>query len=144
MKVRRSEGWAGEGSLARAKLDTDENDFKRSSVGGNGIELGVPALDSATEQSAPTSSIPRGRRRLSLAPGRAPYSKGSLDLGHQRDVGFVSSAHVTKLSLRASPSLSGGVRVRKGTFVPSGDAVWIASPQRVPEPGPCPGMSMTT
>ena len=29
-----------------------------------------------------------------------------------------------------------GMGVRKRGFVPSGDAVWVASPQWVPEPGP--------
>ena len=57
------------------------------------IAEGIHHSDSTTEQPVPTSSSPRGRRGLdgSLAPGGAPYPEGPLDLGHQRNVGFVSS-----------------------------------------------------
>ena len=115
--------------------------------------------DSRTEQSTPASARPRGRdgdRPVAL--GRAPDPKGPFDLGHQRNVGFASptlyksrgvsaprrgaanrsSYHETKLSLRALPPSASRVRVRKGGFVPSSDAVRITSPQRVPEPVPCP------
>lgn len=122
-------------------------------------------LDSAIEQSMPTGSSSRGSDGMdgSFAPRRAPYPERPLDPGHQRDVGFVSSAlqkvtqtthqrshphtyihkrnkthHHTKFLLRVLPPASGGVRVRKGGFVPSSDAIWVASPERVPEPGPCP------
>lgn len=49
-------------------------------------------LDSTTEQPIPTTSSPRGRSGMygSVLPGRAPDPKGPLDLGHQRNVGFVS------------------------------------------------------
>jgi len=68
---------------------------------------------------------------------RAPDPKGPLDLGHQRNMGFVSPTHRTKLSLRMFPPATGGVWIRKRGFVPSGDTIWVAtSPQRVPEPGP--------
>lgn len=100
--------------------------------------------------------------RGSAAPGRAPYPKGPLDLGHQRNVGLVSPTlqnhertaseellrlrvvktqayHQAKLSLRVPSSATGRVRVCKGGFVPSGDTIRVASPpQRVPEPGPRP------
>ena len=58
-----------------------------------------PALDSTTEQSVPTGSSP-------LASGRAPYSKGSLDLGHQRNVDFVSSTLQTANDARQHGSFS--------------------------------------
>lgn len=68
--------------------------------------------------------------------GRAPDPKGSLDLGHQRNVSFVSPTHSAELALRVSPPIPSGVRVRERAFEPSSDTIWVASPQRVPEPCP--------
>jgi len=102
---------------------------------------GTQELDSTTEQSAgPASSGPRGRDRVHgpVVPGRAPDPKRPLNLGHQRNVGFVSPTHQTKLTLCVPPPGVGGVRVGKSGFVPSSNTIRIASPQRVSEPGPCP------
>lgn len=56
--------------------------------------VGAGNLGSATEQWIPAGSSPRGSAGVYVGPvpGRAPYPEGSLDLGHQRNVGFVSSA----------------------------------------------------
>jgi len=75
---------------------------------------------------------------LSIAPRRTPYPKGTLDLGHQRDVGFVSPAHETKFPLRFLPPTTSGVRIGEGRFEPSSDTIRVASPQRVTEPSPSP------
>jgi len=123
-------------------------------------------LGSATEPSVPTSSSPRGRGGVSgrsVLSGRAPYPKGSLDLGHQRNMGFISPTlkkvtknvhqhpgggkmsrrieethHSTKLALRVFPPVPSSVRVRERGFEPSSDTIWVASPQRVPESCPPP------
>ena len=125
---------------------------------------GLKNLGSTSEPSVPTSSSPCGRGGVYGCPvsGRAPDPKGPLDLGHQRNVRFVSTTlqgitkhvsafitstersgeqnrkthHVTELTFRVSPPVPSGVRVREGGFEPSSDAIWVASPQWVPEPCP--------
>lgn len=93
---------------------------------------------SAAEPSVPTSSSPRGRGGVHGCPmsGRAPDPKGPFDLGHQRNVSFISPTHSAELALRVSPPIPSGIRVRERAFEPSSDTVWVASPQRVPEPCP--------
>ena len=43
------------------------------------------------------------------------------------------SHHSTKLALCVFPPIPSSVRVRERGFEPSSNAVWVASPQRVPE-----------
>lgn len=69
-------------------------------------------------------------------PRRAPDPKGPLDLGHQRNVGFISPTHSAKVALRVLPPVTSGMGVRERGFVTTGDTVWVASSQWVPEPGP--------
>ena len=64
-------------------------------------------LDSTTEQFVVpvTGPSPRGRDGVyvgSVAPGRAPDSKGPLDLGHQRDVSLVSPTLYTHRRISVS------------------------------------------
>ena len=72
---------------------------------------GLQTLDSTTEPSIPTSSSPRGRGGMYGCPmsGRAPYPKGPLDLGHQRNVSFISptlqKSHETKRSAPSCPQI---------------------------------------
>jgi len=82
------------------------------------IAEGIHRSDSTTEQPVPTSSSPHGRRGLdgSLAPGGAPYPKGPLDLGHQWNVGFVSSTLCEKTTVSASSRVARRVAKRKLTM----------------------------
>ena len=70
----------------------------------------LKTLDPTTEQSIPTTSSPRGRSGMygSVLSGRAPDPKGPLDLGHQRNVGFVSQTlqKVTKTNAIAQIPIS--------------------------------------